>query len=284
MIYVEKMEEEPGSPAQAERLALQQMSGNGSKLHHDNEDEDEAKEVGQRRRIVIRKNTLLPHHQPPHYYQSRKASAGQAGNRKGSSTLLRRFDAVNSRTSQDLDLENMVKGVSSVSGSQVQDPDNVCSPRFDKASGAEGGQSSTKKRLTYGGQWLQKKCWWCLHRLRNWRNGSSATRPRRDSILSNDSLEERRQYWGPLIASKGGAAAAKPLCSKFKAEGHVTSACLWHACRAVTFGSLLIIMGITMAVLGKSSQYSHYFCFHKLDILKKVPRAHITRSWEQPQD
>ena len=87
MIYVEKMEEEPGSPAQAERLALQQMSGNGSKLHHDNEDEDEAKEVGQRRRIVIRKNTLLPHNQPPHYYQSRKASAGQAG--KATAVLVR---------------------------------------------------------------------------------------------------------------------------------------------------------------------------------------------------
>ena len=185
MIYVENMEEEP---LEAERLALQQMSGNGSKLHHDNED-DEAKEVGQRRRIVIRKNTLLPHNQP-HYYQSRKASSG--GQRKGSSsTVLRRFDAnaVNSRSSQDLDLENMVKGVSSVS-SQVQDPDNVCSPRFDKAAGAEG-QSSTKKRLTYGGQWLQKKCWWCLHRLRNWRNRGA--RPRRDSVL-DDSLEERRQY------------------------------------------------------------------------------------------
>ena len=244
MIYVENMEEEP---LEAERLALQQMSGNGSKLHHDTED-DEAKEVGQRRRIVIRKNTLLPHNQP-HYYQSRKASSG--GQRKGSSsTVLRRFDAnaVNSRSSQDLDLENMVKGVSSVS-SQVQDPDNVCSPRFDKAAGAEG-QSSTKKRLTYGGQWLQKKCWWCLHRLRNWRNRGA--RPRRDSVL-DDSLEERRQYWGPLIAAKGGAGpSAKPLFSKFKAEGHVTSACLWHACRAVTFGSLLIIMGITMAVLGES--------------------------------
>ena len=106
-----------------------------------------------------------------------------------------------------------------------------------------------KKRLSYMGQWVQKQCWWCLHRLRNWRNQNS--QGRQDSII-DDSLEEKRQYWGPLIAAHGGnGPSAKPLFSKFKAEGHVTSACLWHACRAVTVGSLLIVMGITMAVLGK---------------------------------
>ena len=230
------MEEEP--------LALQQMSSNGSRLHKTpaSATNEDPPETGQRRRIVIRKNTLLPQHR-------KGSAASHGGPRKGSSTLLHRFDtrAVTARSSQDLDLENMVKGVSSVS-SQVQDPD-VCSPRFDKAAATSEGQNSVKKRLSYGGQWLQKKCWWCLHRLRHWRTRSH--RPSTDSILE-DSLEEKRAYWGPLIAAHGGAGgpSAKPLFSKFKVEGHVTSTCLWHACRAVTIGSLLIIMGITMAVLG----------------------------------
>ena len=34
-------------------------------------------------------------------------------------------------------------------------------------------------------------------------------------------------------------------------EGHVTSTCLWHACRAVTIGSLLIVMGMAMSILGE---------------------------------
>ena len=45
--------------------------------------------------------------------------------------------------------------------------------------------------------------------------------------------------------------SAKPLFSTFRAEGHVTSTCLWHACRAVTIGALLIVMGMTMSILGK---------------------------------
>ena len=45
--------------------------------------------------------------------------------------------------------------------------------------------------------------------------------------------------------------SAKPLFSTFRAEGHVTSTCLWHACRAVTIGALLIVMGMAMSILGK---------------------------------
>ena len=61
------------------------------------------------------------------------------------------------------------------------------------------------------------------------------------------------KYWGPLISQGGNGPSAKPLFTSFKTEGHVSTACLWHACRAVTIGSLLIILGITMAVLGKTS-------------------------------
>lgn len=39
--------------------------------------------------------------------------------------------------------------------------------------------------------------------------------------------------------------------SSFRSQGRVTSACLWHAFRAVTVGVLLIAIGITMAILGK---------------------------------
>ena len=60
-----------------------------------------------------------------------------------------------------------------------------------------------------------------------------------------------QKYWGPLISQGGNGPSAKPLFTSFKTEGHVSTACLWHACRAVTVGSLLIILGITMAVLGK---------------------------------
>ena len=115
-----------------------------------------------------------------------------------------------------------------------------------------------KKRLSYVGQWVQKQCWWCLHRLRHWKSRDRGSGRRRQDSIIDDSLEEKRQYWGPLIAAHGGnGPSAKPLFTKFKAEGHVTTACLWHACRAVTFGSLLIVMGITMAVLGKILKLSY---------------------------
>ena len=140
-----------------------------------------------------------------------------------------------------------------------------------------------KKRLSYVGQWVQKQCWWCLHRLRHWKS-SDRGRRRQDSII-DDSLEEKRQYWGPLIAAGGGnGPSAKPLFTKFKAEGHVTTACLWHACRAVTFGSLLIVMGITMAVLGKILELRDlipvlcryvkiFICFDSAQVLPDAPGA-----------
>ena len=137
----------------------------------------------------------------------------------------------------------------------MQDPD-LCSPRFDKAN--DRSTLSMKKRLSYVGQWVQKQCWWCLHRLRHWKSRDRGSARRRQESIIDDSLEEKRQYWGPLIAAHGGnGPSAKPLFTKFKAEGHVTTACLWHACRAVTFGSLLIVMGITMAVLGKILKLSY---------------------------
>ena len=47
----------------------------------------------------------------------------------------------------------------------------------------------------------------------------------------------------------------RPICTmptfqSFRIEGRVTTSCLWHACRAVTIGTILIGTGITMAILG----------------------------------
>jgi len=42
-----------------------------------------------------------------------------------------------------------------------------------------------------------------------------------------------------------------PTFQSFRIEGRVTTSCLWHACRAVTIGTIMIITGITMAILGK---------------------------------
>ena len=51
----------------------------------------------------------------------------------------------------------------------------------------------------------------------------------------------------------GGGAGSRGIMafSGFRMEGRVTTACLWHACRAVTIGTLLIGMGITMIILGE---------------------------------
>lgn len=35
-------------------------------------------------------------------------------------------------------------------------------------------------------------------------------------------------------------------------QGRVTTSCLWHSCRAITLGGMLIVIGITMAILGKT--------------------------------
>ena len=75
---------------------------------------------------------------------------------------------------------------------------------------------------------------------------------KKESLEQDD--EEFKKYWGPLIGAGGNGPAAKPLFTSFKTEGHVSTTCLWHACRAVTVGSLLIVMGITMAVLGKNTK------------------------------
>ena len=59
------------------------------------------------------------------------------------------------------------------------------------------------------------------------------------------------QFWFTVIGHGDNGPSAKPLFSTFRAEGHVTSTCLWHACRAVTIGALLIVMGMAMSILGK---------------------------------
>ena len=48
-----------------------------------------------------------------------------------------------------------------------------------------------------------------------------------------------------------------PTFSSFRMEGRVTTSCLWHACRAVTIGTLLIGLGITMIVLGEILKLCH---------------------------
>ena len=55
---------------------------------------------------------------------------------------------------------------------------------------------------------------------------------------------------GGMYGGAGGSGNVP--CASFRTEGRVTSACLWHACRAVTIGALLIGLGITMAILGNA--------------------------------
>ena len=55
---------------------------------------------------------------------------------------------------------------------------------------------------------------------------------------------------------EAGRPSIRPMCTmptfqSFRIEGRVTTSCLWHACRAVTIGTILIGTGITMAILGK---------------------------------
>ena len=48
-------------------------------------------------------------------------------------------------------------------------------------------------------------------------------------------------------------------CSPFRAHGgRVTAACLWHACRVVTIGILLMCIGIVMSILGKICRIFQY--------------------------
>ena len=49
-----------------------------------------------------------------------------------------------------------------------------------------------------------------------------------------------------------------PTFQSFRIEGRVTTSCLWHACRAVTIGTIMIITGITMAILGKQVGMQDY--------------------------
>ena len=47
-------------------------------------------------------------------------------------------------------------------------------------------------------------------------------------------------------------AASKSLTGGLRtSKGHVSNACLWHACRTVSLGAILIITGIVLSVLGE---------------------------------
>ncbi len=158
----------------------------------------------------------------------------------------------------DPDLSLMVRGqaVSSVS-SRVENPHSP-------VAGLSGSQSMTnsltgKQRMGSLGQWLFKQCLDCATQVGNWRGFFLPSHRRKKAMMEasktsgaglEDSLE-MKQYWGPLIGHGDNGPSAKPLFSTFRVEGHVTSTCLWHACRAVTIGSFLIVMGMTMAVLGE---------------------------------
>ena len=111
--------------------------------------------------------------------------------------------------------------------------------------------SEVKKRLIHAWWWILGHCFRCARRMRL----TSATEMELHSKgASNSGVSSEdgvKKYWGPLIGHGDNGPSAKPLFTAFKTEGHVSNACLWHACRAVTIGSLLIIMGITMAVLGE---------------------------------
>lgn len=114
-----------------------------------------------------------------------------------------------------------------------------------------------KQRLTNYRQWLYQQCLNCAQNIGRRKKAAVAVVAAMSSAeheagaAAADGESEVKQYWGPLVGHGDNGPSAKPLFSTFRVEGHVTSTCLWHACRAVTIGSLLIVMGMTMAVLGK---------------------------------
>lgn len=55
-------------------------------------------------------------------------------------------------------------------------------------------------------------------------------------------------------------------------RGKMTSRCLWHACRALMFGILLMMLGAGMATIGKTVKNLLAFKYHSrkiLDFLRK---------------
>ena len=66
-----------------------------------------------------------------------------------------------------------------------------------------------------------------------------------------DGVNGHRRKTDPECGPIGRPSVRLPLFSSFRVQGRVTTSCLWHSCRAVTIGAILIAAGITMAILGK---------------------------------
>lgn len=231
-------------------------------LHNDQEDEEDDPaspvSLGQRRRIVIRRaNTLQP--------------------RKGQSNVAHRFDVTKSSSLglTNPDLQVMVRGrVASVSSKVAAESaaaaasstirfaksprsSTSCDPIKFKAAAA-----SIKLRLTTFWWWILNQCARCARqahltsatRRLSKAGGSGLKGAPGFEVVADECEADNKDYWGPLIGHGDNGHAAKPLFTSFKTEGRVTTSCLWHACRAVTVGCLLIIMGVTMAVLGEKAR------------------------------
>lgn len=205
-------------------------------LGSEDDPDDSPVSHGQRRRIVIRRsNTLQPRG-------------------RGGPTVAHRFDVT-----KNPDLQVMVRGrVSSVS-SKVAAEASAASIRFAKSPRSstscdpikfKAAAASIKLRLTTFWWWILNQCARTAHLT----SASEARRPSKAFEVVDDleaAAQAHKDYWGPLIGRGDHGTAAKPLFTSFKTEGRVTTSCLWHACRAVTVGCLLIVLGVTMAVLGK---------------------------------
>ena len=81
--------------------------------------------------------------------------------------------------------------------------------------------------------------------------------PSRTSFhLSKMGARQNGAQGNPEVSDVEAGRMIRPICTmptfqSFRIEGRVTTSCLWHACRAVTIGTILIGTGITMAILGK---------------------------------
>ena len=84
----------------------------------------------------------------------------------------------------------------------------------------------------------------CLNFLSDWAHWLlEGGRPRRDRDIKTGGgggvrLDINRGVIGGIEA-------------RLRGEGRVTTECLWHACRAVTVGVLLVITGLVLTVIGE---------------------------------
>jgi uncharacterized membrane protein len=61
-------------------------------------------------------------------------------------------------------------------------------------------------------------------------------------------------------------------------RGHVSNACLWHACRTVTLGAVLIITGIVLSVLGKVYSHETYKLLGGVGNSLRSSRGHVSNA------